>query len=842
VSTDTKARTSTDNDPMERLRSRGAAASRGSVGESMRWDDVLADPEGRPQKGRRSMWRSRIPIAAGLVCVMLGTMGMAGSVARWRFAVEPVPGTTPIPFNSAVCLVAAGISLIAAERRWRRVAALLAGFVGILAGATLIEYLFGTDLRIDAVVGAARAMVLAGGSARMAPNAAIGFALAGVALVLGNVRHRPRWIGSAKGLTATSVGSIGTSALIGYMVGLKSGYTWGDVTAISLETSFGMIALAVGLLWLGVRDSSGREEGAPQWIPWAVGVFASVNEVAVVESVARLPVPGRTFGSVGMALNALIGVLVVTSVLLGVVTHLALDARRRARRIRREEAFNHQLLNALSDLGEGVVVTGGERIRFVNDGFCWISGYAPSDLLHLGSPLEIVAPDRRPDTATAWSDVLPAGDDVQTYETTILSNGGSRIDVEVAWKTLSEDVEARIFLVHDVTERKRAEEMLRRSEGSLAEAQRVAHLGNWEFDLVEDVLTWSDEIYRIFELDPQRFDASYEAFLGAIHPEDRELVDAAYRGSVENHQPYEVRHRLLMSDGEIKYAHERGKTFYDEDGLPVRSVGTVQDVTELVRAEEAVRALNADLEDRVRRRTAELEAANRELEAFSYSVSHDLRAPLRAIQGFARILQTDHADALDDEGTRVLGVVTSSVQRMAQLIDDLLAFSRVTRRELTMGVIDMSSLASDVVQEVRALEPDRDVEVVVSDLPEAAGDGALIRQAMLNLVGNAFKFTGPVARPRVEIRGWIEDAEAVYSVTDNGVGFDQTYADKLFQVFQRLHSSQEFDGTGIGLALVHRIVDRHGGRVGAAGGEGHGATFWFSLPLRTTNEEKGHEG
>lgn len=245
-------------------------------------------------------------------------------------------------------------------------------------------------------------------------------------------------------------------------------------------------------------------------------------------------------------------------------------------------------------------------------------------------------------------------------------------------------------------------------------------------------------------------------------------------------------------------------------------------------AEDATRNLNVELE----RRAAELAAANRELEAFSYSVSHDLRAPLRAIQGFSRVLVEDHAARLDAEGHRVLGIVTENTRQMGELIDDLLRFARISRQEIEPTVIDMTRLARLVVAECRQLEPDRDVTVTIDPLPVARGDQPMVRQALVNLISNAFKFTRPRPDARIEIGGEEGPAEATYFVRDNGVGFDPRYADQLFKVFQRLHASTEFEGTGIGLAIVARVVHRHGGRVWADGIEGEGATFAFALPRK----------
>ncbi|MBS1819948.1 MAG: PAS domain S-box protein [Acidobacteria bacterium] len=255
------------------------------------------------------------------------------------------------------------------------------------------------------------------------------------------------------------------------------------------------------------------------------------------------------------------------------------------------------------------------------------------------------------------------------------------------------------------------------------------------------------------------------------------------------------------------------------------------------RTEEALRESEAQLETRVARRTQQLEAANRELEAFSYSVSHDLRAPLRAIAGYARMLDEDYGTALDPEGRRRLEVVQREAARMGTLIDDLLRFSRAGRQPLQQRVVDMTALARETLDEVQRQHPGRTVRATLDDVPPAMGDPGVLRQVWANLIGNAFKFTAPRPDATIEIGGRSGASTVRYYVRDNGVGFDMRYADKLFGVFQRLHTSAEFEGTGVGLALVQRIVARHGGEVWAEAEVGRGATFWFSLPSGGTADE-----
>jgi light-regulated signal transduction histidine kinase (bacteriophytochrome) len=241
------------------------------------------------------------------------------------------------------------------------------------------------------------------------------------------------------------------------------------------------------------------------------------------------------------------------------------------------------------------------------------------------------------------------------------------------------------------------------------------------------------------------------------------------------------------------------------------------------------RHAKAELEERVRQRTAELERANRELESFSYSVSHDLRAPVRAIEGFARILEEEAGDRLEPAARKYLATIRDNGRRMGVLIESLLEFSRLGRRALNLSDTDMAALAKDVFEELSggmAKVP----ELVLGPMPRARCDRALMRQVWTNLLSSAIKFSGKTEAPRLATGGTSGAGENVYYVKDNGAGFDMRYYEKMFGVFQRLHGEHEFSGTGVGLALVQRIVERHGGRVWAEGKVGEGATFYFSLP------------
>ena len=231
-----------------------------------------------------------------------------------------------------------------------------------------------------------------------------------------------------------------------------------------------------------------------------------------------------------------------------------------------------------------------------------------------------------------------------------------------------------------------------------------------------------------------------------------------------------------------------------------------------------------------------IKTLDQELEAFSYSISHDLRAPLRSIDGYSRILQEDYAERLDDEGRRVLSVVTNNAKRMGKLIDDLLTFGRLGRKPLQRSNVNMTSIVHSTVQELQAQEPGRRIQVTVSELAAASADADMLRQVWFNLMENAFKFTGKKEEPSITVRSYmLEPNEMCYEVKDNGVGFDMQYAEKLFGIFQRLHKMQDFTGTGVGLAIVKRIITRHGGRVWAESAVNDGATFYFTLPINDEN-------
>jgi len=420
-------------------------------------------------------------------------------------------------------------------------------------------------------------------------------------------------------------------------------------------------------------------------------------------------------------------------------------------------------------------------------------------------------------------------------------------------------------LRNEIEEHKRAEKALNKQQKILEEMERVSKVGGWEYNVETDKVSWTKGTFAIHGLRFTDFDPSnMKADLRFYLPEERSLLEQSFLRAVNLGESYELKLKLLSADGIEKWVKTEGRAKF-KDGKVIRVYGNIVDITDQKKAEDELTDLKNQLEKKIEERTAELkekiekldksqtamlymvedlnsvtaelnkerqklEISNKELEAFSYSVSHDLRAPLRAVTGFARLLGEGYSKNLDDEGKELLGDIEENTQKMAQLIDDLLQFSRLSRHELNKHKIDMKGLFAAISEEVKSSHTDIPVEFMIDNLPEALGDYSLIKQVVINLLSNAAKFSEKKKEIIIIVTGEINSEECIYCVSDRGVGFDMKYYDKIFGVFQRLHSNAEYEGTGVGLAIVNRIVMRHGGRVWAESEIGNGARFYFSLP------------
>jgi PAS domain S-box-containing protein len=381
----------------------------------------------------------------------------------------------------------------------------------------------------------------------------------------------------------------------------------------------------------------------------------------------------------------------------------------------------------------------------------------------------------------------------------------------------------------DPGELKRLEQRLRRLEQLMVDTQGVAHLGTWEWDVSEPTAIWSAELYRIYGLSPDSYTPSYENYLAMVHPDDRQRVMDATNRVFHEHVPYSHDERIVLPDGSLRYLHTWAQPVLDEDGKLVRLLGVCQDITEQKRAEAQVLELNRDLERRVAERTHTIEQSLRDVEAFNAMVSHDLRAPLQVIAMTCQVMAMDKSAPLPPKFAEHLARVQRSVDHMTQLVNDLLALAHVGGAAIERTDVDLSAMAAEIMADLKRLAPEREATVDIAPGLTCRADRGLLRSVMENLLGNAWKYSSRVARAHIAVGATAQDGRTRFFVRDNGAGFDAADAGKLFKPFERLHKASEFTGTGVGLAVVQRIIERHGGRIEAQGEPGNGATFTFDL-------------
>ena len=428
---------------------------------------------------------------------------------------------------------------------------------------------------------------------------------------------------------------------------------------------------------------------------------------------------------------------------------------------------------------------------------------------------------------------------VRNREPLKIENRIVRADGEVRWvysqARLRYDEQSHVIgmlgITTDLTEVKKAEEALRSSEAQLAEAQHIAHLGSWQLDMKTYKATWSDEEFRLLGYSENEIDPTIEDFRARVHLEDVDTVEEAMQQAARSTDGvFEIEHRVRHPDGTVLHVLEQGRVSFDAQGNPDEFIGTTLDVTEQKQTEQELLRHKFHLEELVEERTGELQRINQELESFSYSVSHDLRAPLRAIDGFSQALYEDYRQVLDEPGLDYLNRIQRAAENMSHLIDSLLKLSRLTRSKFEREKVDLSQLARDVTEEQKQVWVASSLEVVVQPGLVAYGDRQMLRVMLTNLVNNAIKYSQGKPQPKIEIGIRAGDSpRTVFYVADNGAGFDMRYVDKLFGAFQRLHGSDEFEGLGIGLATAQRIIHRHGGRIWAEGSPDNGAVFYFVL-------------
>lgn len=720
------------------------------------------------------------------------------------------------------------------------------------------------------------------------------------------------------------------------------------------------LALALPLAGLGAQWLVWEYIDPLAWFLFFPVVFFSARLAGVAGGVGSAAisailveyffVPPRFSWSIGPGSLWPITLFIVMGFLFGRV-HERLDAERRrteAALDRTEQSFKGIVEQSLA----GIYLVQGSNFTYVNPEFARIFGFSNPEEVIDKIPLEdLVAPNDRARVLDVVTRRLAGELPEMRYSFKGVRKDGAEIEVQVHGRTIDyEDGPAIIGVAVDNTDRIRALEALHESNSLLVRTSALAKVGGWQFAVPSLVGNWTDEIARIHDLDPA---ISVGAAEGIHYYEgwSKDAIEKAVEDAIEHQQPYDLELELISAKGVHKWVRTVGQPVV-VDGKTVRVEGTMQDVTDRVHAqfalrrseeryrslvdqavdgifvtdaqsrytdvnpagcemlgysfeeitslsipdvihpkdvgrlpsevarfeggavvrsewrfvrkdgsefdgeilgkqlpdgrlqailrditerklaEQTIRELNVGLERRVEHRTAEVTAANRELEAFAYAVSHDLRAPLRAMSGFCQALKEDYGTSLDENGERYVEHIVSASRNMGELIDGLLILSRATRGDMERGTVDVSVLADRFVAQRRLVHPEREVESSIDPDLSVYGDPRMLEVLVQNLINNAWKYTGKTEHPAVAVRGELIDGKRWISVSDNGAGFDSRYAGQLFEPFHRLHRQDDFPGLGIGLATVKRIVNRHGGEIHAEASPGKGATFRFWLPAQ----------
>lgn len=443
-------------------------------------------------------------------------------------------------------------------------------------------------------------------------------------------------------------------------------------------------------------------------------------------------------------------------------------------------------------------------------------------------------------------------EDLETYQTifdrglrtkskgeiSIKSVDGTIIPVIISINSMK-DFEGVYAVITDLSEQKLHEELkkavkqIKDSESSLAEAQRIGHIGSWKWNVQTGELIWSDELYRIYGVDPKTFTPTMSSFTKYIHPDDQETLNNIINQIISEGISLEFDFRIISENDSTRVLKTIAEvTEFDEQGNPLTVTGTNQDVTERKKAEEELQTTNEELivaQNNLTELVNKLKTSNKELEQFAYVASHDLQEPLRMISSFTQLFERRYKDKLDSDADDYIGFIVEGANRMKDLIDDLLAFSRLNTEAREFELTDLENALNDVLFNLEIVIGENNVQITYDSLPIIKCDPTQIRQLFQNLISNAIKFHSDEP-PEIHI--YLQDSgkEWLFGVSDNGIGIDAKHQKKIFDVFCRLHTRDEFEGTGIGLAICKRIVERHGGKIWVESEPVKGSTFYFTIP------------
>jgi PAS domain S-box-containing protein len=461
-----------------------------------------------------------------------------------------------------------------------------------------------------------------------------------------------------------------------------------------------------------------------------------------------------------------------------------------------------------------------------------ILGYKPEELVGKLRYFDLFTPDVKEELTNAVIQIFRKKEAFHGLIHKIKHKNGSLVTIKISGTPVM-DVNGKLngYLgtISDITQQQKNEEDLRKLSDRLLLATKSAKIGIWEYDFATQEAIWDETVYQLFDIVPGQNVDYNEIWKQRVHPKDLEEQERIQQKAINGNGKIDSMYRLMLKNGETRFIKVDAIVQRDASGTAIGFVGTNYDVTTIKLAEEAIRGLNEKLEQKVKERTERLEKTNKELEAFSHSISHDLRGPLRTIDGWSQILMEDYHHLLDDKGKLYLQRVRNGAQQMGLLMDAILKLFRIIRAELLISKVNLSDLAKKITKDLRVQFPERNVKVKIAEDMIVQGDVILLNVALANLLNNAWKFSSKKTEAIIEFGKKEIDNETVFFVKDNGAGYDMNYATKLFGAFQRMHTDKEFTGTGIGLATVQRIINRHGGRIWAEAEVDNGATFYFTI-------------